>query len=82
MTNSVYKLEILPTVKKDIDDIIYYISNKLRNKAASIKLSKDFIEGMKKISIFPYGTSEYKSVSKLKYTIEVLKLRTFLCSIP
>ncbi len=82
MTNSVYKLEILPTAKKDIDDIIYYISNKLRNKTASIKLSKDFIEGMKKISIFPYGTSEYKSVSKLKYTIEVLKLRTFLCSIP
>lgn len=43
MTNSVYKLEILPTAKKDIDDIIYYISNKLRNKTASIKLSKDFI---------------------------------------
>lgn len=77
MTNSVYKLEILPTAKKDIDDIIYYISNKLRNKTASIKLSKDFIEGMKKISIFPYGTSEYKFVSKLKYTYRSIKIKNF-----
>lgn len=32
---------------------------------------------MKKISIFPYGTSEYKSVSKLKYTYISIKIKNF-----
>ena len=35
-----YKLEFLPIAKKDIDDIIYYISNNLKNNAAAINLSK------------------------------------------
>lgn len=30
--NREYKLEILPVAKKDIDDIIYYISNTLKTK--------------------------------------------------
>ena len=37
-----YKIEFLPIAKKDIDDIIYYISNNLKNRTAAINLSKEY----------------------------------------
>ena len=33
-----YKLEFLPIAKKDIDDIVYYITNNLKNRTAAINL--------------------------------------------
>ena len=42
-----YRLDFLPIAKQDIDDIIYYISNNLKNKTAAITLSNCFIEGAK-----------------------------------
>ena len=33
-----YKLEFLTIAKKDMDDIIYYISNTLNNKKAALVL--------------------------------------------
>lgn len=38
-----YKLEFLPIAKKDIENIVYYISNNLKNTSAARKLSKDLI---------------------------------------
>ena len=35
-----YKLEILPISKNDIDSIIYYVSYVLNNNSAASKLSK------------------------------------------
>ena len=37
-----YKIEFLPLAKKDIDDIIYYISHNLKNITASKKI-KGFV---------------------------------------
>ncbi len=38
----VYKLEFLPIAKRDMDDIIYYISNTLNNKKAASALAQSF----------------------------------------
>ena len=73
-----YKLEFLPIAKKDIDDIIYYIYNNLKNKTAAINLSKDFIKAANSIIDFPYGLAEYKPFSKLKYTYRCIKIKNFL----
>lgn len=51
-----YKLEFLPIAKKDMDDIIYYISNNIKNKTAANKLSNDFINGANTILEFPYAS--------------------------
>ena len=72
-----YKLEFLPIVKKDIDDIIFYISNILKNPFAAIKLSKSFINGAKSIFEFPYGMSEYNTVIKLKNVYRCFKIKNF-----
>ena len=59
-----YKLEFLPIAKKDMDDIIYYISNNLKNISAANELTKNFIEGANRILDFPYVASIYNQ--KLK----------------
>lgn len=61
-----YKLEFLPIAKKDIDKIIYYVSNNLKNKSAARKLANSFIKGSNDILQFPYGISIYNQSKKLK----------------
>ena len=73
-----YKLEILPIAKKDIDDIIYYISYNLKNKNAANDLSNNFIKGINSILEFPYGSSVYKTSKKLNLEYRCFKIKNFL----
>lgn len=73
-----YKLELLPIAKKDIDDIIYYISNNLENKTAARNLANNFIKGTNSILEFPYGTSVYKTTKELEQEYRSLKVKNFL----
>ena len=73
-----YKLEFLPIAKKDIDDIVYYITNNLKNRTAAINLFKDFIKGASSILNLPYGLSEYKSKHKLKNIYRCIKIKNYL----
>jgi len=70
-----YKLEFLPIAKNDIDDIIYYISNNLKNVTASRKLRDLFMDSIDKISKFPYVCPIYQQVKFLKN--EYRKVRPF-----
>ncbi len=76
--SNMYKLEFLPIAKKDIDDIIYYVSKNLKNRTAAINLSKEFIKGANDILNFPYGLSEYKSKYKLNNVYRSIKVKNFL----
>ena len=71
-----YNLEFLPIAKKDMDDIVYYISNVLNNRTAAINLSKCFVEGANSILNFPYGS--YKFVKNLKNVYRSIKIKNFL----
>ena len=73
-----YKIEFLPIAKKDIDNIIYYISHNLKNVVASKKLRDLFISSLDKIIEFPYGCSIYQPVSFLKYEYRIYKVKNFL----
>ena len=73
-----YKLEFLPIAKKDMDDIIYYISNNLKNSSAAKQLAKNFIEGANKIIDFPYGFSVYQKFGSLKNEYRSIKIKKFL----
>lgn len=48
-----YKLEFLPIAKRDMDDIIYYISNTLNNKKAASALAQSFFNSANSILNFP-----------------------------
>lgn len=73
-----YKLEFLPIAKKDIDDIIYYISNTLQNTTAAINLAKYFIKSANNILSFPYSFSEYITTSNLENSYRSIKVKNFL----
>ncbi len=73
-----YKLEFLNIAKQDIDDIIYYISNILKNKKAAISLANDFIKCANYILEFPYGISVYKVSKKLKLEYRCFRIKKFL----
>ena len=44
-----YKIEFLPIAKKDIDDILYYISHNLKNITASKRLRDLFMKSLDNI---------------------------------
>ncbi len=73
-----YKLEFLPIAKKDIDDIIYYISHNLKNITASKKLRDLFMNSLDYIIEFPYGSAVYQLGSKLKNEYRSYKVKNFL----
>ena len=66
LVNNMYKLEFLSIAKKDIDDIIYYISNSLKNKVAAKNMADSFIAGAKSILEFPFGAPVCKTDKKLE----------------
>lgn len=72
-----YKLEFLPIAKRDMDDIIYYISNTLNNKRAAGTLAQSFISSANSILNFPYGSSVY-NLNNLKYEYRSIKVKNFL----
>ena len=73
-----YKLEYLPIAKKDIDKIIYYISNDLNNQSAAKKMAKCFIDSSNKILEFPYGLSTYNPIKTLKNEYRCFKIKNYL----
>ena len=73
-----YRLEFLPIAKKDIDEIIYYVSNNLKNKSAAKKLANGFIKGANDILNFPYGIAVYNSIGKLSNEYRCFKVDNFL----
>lgn len=73
-----YKLEILPIAKKDIDHIIYYISHNLKNITAAKKMGDLFINSLDKILDFPYGYSKYELPRILKSEYRCFKVKNYL----
>ena len=73
-----YQLEFLPIAKQDIDSIIDYISNHLKNKTAALNLSKCFIENANNILIFPYSFPCYRTTSTLRKNYRSIKVKNYL----
>ncbi len=73
-----YKIEFLPIAKTDMDNIVYYISHKLKNITASNKIRDLFMSSFDKILEFPYGCSVYKPSKALTNEYRIYKVKNFL----
>ena len=73
-----YKLKILPIAKKDIDNIVSYIANNLKNPSAARNLVQKIIYEFNLILEFPYGSSIYIPLKKLNYEYRSTKVKNFL----
>ena len=49
-----YDLEYLPIARKDILDIVKYISDKLENPSAAERMAHDFVEKAESLRNMPY----------------------------
>lgn len=52
-----YKIELLPLAKNDLDNAVFYITYKFKNPIAAQKLISKFNECIKNVVQFPYGES-------------------------
>lgn len=59
-----YKIECLPIAKSDMEEIIYYISQELKNTKAALELINEFRKQEKYINIYIclICLSNYKTV--------------------
>lgn len=63
----VYKLEYLPSARRDLVEIVGYISRKLQNPAAAEQLAHRLIEAGERLLEFPYSSPVYVPLQPLKH---------------
>lgn len=73
-----YKLEYLRIAIDDMNNIVYYVSNKLNNRVAAINLATEFIKEANNLLTFPYGNSEYIPINQTKLKYRRTKIKNFL----
>ena len=67
MAKNSYTVVYLPSFEVELDETLYYITYKLKNKSAAEKLLNNVKEAIITRSVNPEGFEEYKSVNKRKY---------------
>lgn len=73
-----YKLDYLPLAKKDMVEIVQYISHKLGNPAAALRLAQDFISASEHLTTFPYASPVYFPIRALQHEYRTVRVRNYL----
>ncbi len=73
-----YKLEFLPIAKKDMTDIVLYISKDLQNPDAADRLAIEFIETAETLLTFPYTVPAYQPIRPLKHEYRKIAVQNYL----
>ncbi len=76
--SSIYELEYLPLARKDMVDIVQYISQELCNPDAAYKLAEDFIQAAEDMRTFPYGTPVRTSIRPLKQECRKIIVKNYM----
>ena len=75
---SLYDLEYLPTARRDMVDIVGYISRELHNPAAAQQLAAELIEAAEQLREFPYAAPAYIPLRPLQREYRKLLVRNYL----
>ncbi|WP_416327923.1 type II toxin-antitoxin system RelE/ParE family toxin [[Clostridium] innocuum] len=73
-----YRLEFLPLARKDMVEIVRYISQELENPDAAERLTMKLIETTEKLSMFPYVGNAYHSLRPLKNEYRKISVKNYL----
>ena len=73
-----YKLKYLPSARKDMVEIVRYISKKLHNPDAANSLAKEMIEAIQNILAFPYATPVFQAIRPLKYEYRKIIVQNYV----
>ena len=73
-----YKLKFLPLAKKDMTDIVRYISRDLQNPDAANHLAVKFIEAAESLLTFPYAASVYHPIRPLNHEYRKITVQNYM----
>ena len=73
-----YKLEYLPSAKKDMADIAYYISHTLVNPDAAVRLAEELVSAAETLRDFPYAYPVFTPIRPLAHEYRKLIVRNYI----
>ena len=73
-----YDLQYLPSARKDMVDVVRYISETLHNPTAAERLAVELIEAGDSILTFPYANPVHMPIRPLKHEYRKLRVRNYL----
>ena len=73
-----YRLEYLPIARKDMLDIVKYISMELQNPDAANHLAVEMVDVAESLVTFPYTTPAYQPIRPLKHEYRKILVQNFL----
>ena len=72
-----YKLEYLPVARRDMIEIVRYISQELQNPTAAVQLAMELIEAGDSIPKFPYANPAFIPIRPLKHEYRKLLVQNY-----
>ena len=72
-----YKLEYLPVARRDMIEIVRYISQELQNPTAADQLAMELIEAGDSIPKFPYANPAFIPIRPLKHEYRKLLVQNY-----
>lgn len=72
-----YKLEYLPVARRDMIEIVRYISKELQNPTAADQLAMELIEAGDSIPKFPYANPAFIPIRPLKHEYRKLLVQNY-----
>lgn len=73
-----YKLEYLPVARKDMLEIVRYISQELQNSDAADRLAVELVNAAEGVLHFPYATPAYQPIRPLKREYRKILVQNYL----
>ena len=72
-----YKLEYLPVARRDMVEIVRYISQELQNPTAADQLAVELIEAGDDVPKFPYANPAFIPIRPLKHEYRKLLVQNY-----
>ena len=76
--NGLYKLEYLPVARKDMIEIVRYISRELQNPDAADRLAVKLVNAAESVLTFPYAAPAYQPIRSLKHEYRKILVQNYL----
>ncbi len=73
-----YQLEYLPLARKDMVDIVQYISRDLCNPDAAAKLAEELVKAAESVLTFPYENPVHMSIRPLKHEYRKIIVKNYI----
>ena len=73
-----YKLEYLPVARKDMIEIVRYISRELQNPDAADRLAVELVNAAESVLTFPYAAPAYQPIRSLKHEYRKILVQNYL----